>query len=496
MSMLAVSVLQQPSAQSVTFFVATPPPDVLKKASELGLDEEKKVSAIECAASQALSEALERDANSGLPITGGGGSGWRKLKAIRRAVQLCAPDSQGNQPRLRASDKHPHEGNRQLGGDELHHKQQASEQERAEGEWQVQVQAELLQQEQQLQSKRKPEDPASAKVQLATDSSTSRPTTGSHKTSDSNVLTDISPESTNEGALIHQDGSLECGRNSPCANDGEEESRSEQQVDTDLKDMMLSPEAGGDTDNLSVKKHIAIRKLRHAASRIVASDLLDNRIYRNEASTHDDISNKVILLDNSCLDDEAIKTHGSWKDRRKKIIRPCLKAVSSYGPGKLESGTRNPRDLQKRQRVRFCLPKNDRGLGRLFAVFEPDSAIVEAWSTFLVLPMAYELWAGAFRLALGTPQQRWLYTLDLASDGCFVADGMIQLNTALKQNQDGIGGPSRSSDTLLIRSRRSIAQRYFTHNFPFLILSSVIYHTGRWMSSEEVRNRVRLCMHK
>ena len=42
--------------------------------------------------------------------------------------------------------------------------------------------------------------------------------------------------------------------------------------------------------------------------------------------------------------------------------------------------------------------------------------------TFLLVPMIYELWAAAFRLALGAPHTAWLRWLDLSSDICFVLD--------------------------------------------------------------------------
>ena len=314
---------------------------------------------------------------------------------------------------------------------------------------------------------------------------------------------DMLPESMDVGALIQndQDDSFTCDR-SGSSKDGDEEAESGQQGDTNFKDMTPLAKTDGDTEKLPKEKFRNMGKLRKTANEFSIIELLDNRIYRDEVSSTIGISNEVVPFDNA-LDDPLLKTRANGNsesqqsssrarqnEKRTQNLRPCLKAVSSYGPGNvlihLDDRTHNRRDLQKRQRVRFYLPKKSRGLGRFFAVFEPDSAVVGAWSTFLVLPMAYELWAGAFRLALGTPQQEWLYMLDLISDGCFVADGMIQLNTAIKHNHDGIGGISRSSDTLLlIRSRRSIAIQYFTNGFPFLVLSSVVYHTGTWMSVEE-----------
>jgi hypothetical protein len=296
----------------------------------------------------------------------------------------------------------------------------------------------------------------------------------------------VLPGSTDDGARLQND---QDDTHTHGGKHGEEDP--EHHCDTNLKDTTTFAEAGGDMDHMPIKKDVPMAKFKSSVSRFIASDLLDTRVYRDEVSSTNGIynSNKVLPLDDA-LDDESMKTRANGESGdgtgkktllRRKDRKSCLRAQSTRIP----RSARIARDLQKRQRVRFYLPKKGHELGRFLALFEPDSAFVVAWSTFLVLPMAYELWAGAFRLALGTPQQGWLYSIDLASDGFFVADGMIQLNTAIKQNQDGIGGLGRSSDILLIRSRRSIAIRYFTRCFPSLILTSVVYHTGRWMSIEE-----------
>ncbi len=178
---------------------------------------------------------------------------------------------------------------------------------------------------------------------------------------------------------------------------------------------------------------------------------------------------------------------------KEKTLKPSLKAVSSYGPGSLKASKKlgstglegGAEDVQKRQRVRFFIPKaQHHGLGRWLAVMGPDSAAVATWRTFLVLPMAYEMWAGGFRLALGTPQQDWLRFLDVASDLCFVIDGLITLNTAVRKNQEGMGGLNRM-DATLIRKRVQIAEHYFKHSFPFLILPSGFYLTVTFILAME-----------
>jgi len=179
---------------------------------------------------------------------------------------------------------------------------------------------------------------------------------------------------------------------------------------------------------------------------------------------------------------------------REKTLKPCLKAVSSYGPGSLKALKKlgstaldgGAEDGQKRQRVRFFIPKaRADGLAGWLTVLSPDSGLVAAWRTFLVLPMAYEMWAGGFRLALGTPQQYWLRSLDVASDLCFVVDGLMSLNTAVrKRDQEGVGGLNRM-DSTLIRKRVRIAEIYFKNSFPFLILPSGFYLTVTFILAME-----------
>ena len=160
-------------------------------------------------ASQHLEPASEPDIQERLPIKGGGGMWWRKLRNARRAIlglqdtqlgvakdKLSRDHGQGEEEtpeeRLRLSSDEGHrDGNQrdqhahQL-GDEIR-KQQASEREQAGQDRRVQVQEELSQgQQEQLHSM--PNDPASAQVKLESASDASQHTTDSHKTSDNTAL--------------------------------------------------------------------------------------------------------------------------------------------------------------------------------------------------------------------------------------------------------------------------------------------------------------------
>ena len=52
------------------------------------------------------------------------------------------------------------------------------------------------------------------------------------------------------------------------------------------------------------------------------------------------------------------------------------------------------------------------------------------------MPMIYEVWAAAFRLALGSPHTSWLRSLDFSSDVCFVVDSAVAMNTAIRTSSE------------------------------------------------------------
>jgi len=172
------------------------------------------------------------------------------------------------------------------------------------------------------------------------------------------------------------------------------------------------------------------------------------------------------------------------QDRKETKRKSNLKAVSSYGLNAKRKLALSENVLhvapdateeRKRQRVRFFIPTSQhRTVQSLFNVFDPEGAVVTTWRSFLVLPLAYEGWAGGFRLALGTPQELWLRWLDVASDCLFVFDGFISLNTALKYQEDSVGiNPGKMG--ALNRNRLNIAVAYFQNVFPVMIVPSIFY---------------------
>jgi hypothetical protein len=163
------------------------------------------------------------------------------------------------------------------------------------------------------------------------------------------------------------------------------------------------------------------------------------------------------------------------------VTKPILKKskvlVVPGGQRRNRKETDAPEEL-KMQRVRFHIEaknSHDFGLGNSLAVWEPESRIVSRWQSILLAPLAYEAWAGAFRLALGNPQDVWLRYFDLASDVCFLLDGLVKMNTALRMGgSDGTTGAAGGQGALET-SRRVIVKRLFLRDFPITILPSWVY---------------------
>ena len=142
-----------------------------------------------------------------------------------------------------------------------------------------------------------------------------------------------------------------------------------------------------------------------------AHDKVRTKRASNSTNSSDQSSASTPLVDLSrARSRDPIKYHTSMIDRttssgstydairtRKKAVplKSCLKATSSP-----HTHTKKHQKAEefKKQRVRFYIPPlKTSKLTSVFSVWEPDSAIPGTWSLFLVLPMAYELWAGGFR---------------------------------------------------------------------------------------------------
>ena len=167
--------------------------------------------------------------------------------------------------------------------------------------------------------------------------------------------------------------------------------------------------------------------------------------------------------------------------KREPKVRGILKTPASKANAQLAQSTglsNQAEGVRKRQRVRFFIAQahvND--FYNIFHLWDPEGAFLSKWHSFLVIAMAYEAWAGAFRLALGTPQERWLRYLDLCMDGVFGLDGLFLMNTALVTHVDA-GHSAHSSmkaDFRVIRNRWTICKHYFRNIFPTMMLPSIVY---------------------
>ena len=100
----------------------------------------------------------------------------------------------------------------------------------------------------------------------------------------------------------------------------------------------------------------------------------------------------------------------------------------------------------------------------------------------MLLPLSYEIWAFAFRLALCSPisiRNTWnvVDVMDLLIDVLFLIDGAIQLNTTPAKQSPGVSGRTATGiaqeETRALRSQT--AWKYFSRVFPFELLPSVLF---------------------
>ena len=104
------------------------------------------------------------------------------------------------------------------------------------------------------------------------------------------------------------------------------------------------------------------------------------------------------------------------------------------------------------------------------------------WGIAMLLPLSYEIWAFAFRLALCSPisiRNTWnvVDVMDLLIDVLFLIDGAIQLNTTPAKQSPGVSGRTATGiaqeETRALRSQT--AWKYFSRVFPFELLPSVLF---------------------
>mmetsp|Transcript_26024 Transcript_26024/g.58867 ORF Transcript_26024/g.58867 Transcript_26024/m.58867 type:complete len:2813 (-) Transcript_26024:149-8587(-) len=137
-------------------------------------------------------------------------------------------------------------------------------------------------------------------------------------------------------------------------------------------------------------------------------------------------------------------------------------------------GRSSQKSLVKRQRIRFVLPQEKTAFFNI-DLLEPDNVYISSWLYFFVIPLAYELWAGGFRLALGSPSTNgWLFYLDLMCDILFLVDGVIYVNTVQVLQMKGTHEKS-SAQAVSLRDRKAIFNKYMFQKFPLELLPSLIF---------------------
>ncbi len=258
----------------------------------------------------------------------------------------------------------------------------------------------------------------------------------------------------------------------------------------------------------------ALISLHQATRQLIYTDSLDNRLYRDTTKGKQEVEHAEekmaqpssfphssppprCTLPSPTTRENPESTHASSPKRtptyfnasaqishKRPKIRGILKAPGSTAhlahAGFSQSAilSDSAEAVRKRQRLRFYLPQANPKMNdfyRTFNLLHPEGRTVSTWCSFLMFVIAYELWAGAVRLAIGTPQNRWLQTMDLCADGFFVLDGLIMMNTALATEVDTETSNTQKRDTSLIRDRRFICQNYFKNVFPTMLLPSILY---------------------
>jgi len=179
-----------------------------------------------------------------------------------------------------------------------------------------------------------------------------------------------------------------------------------------------------------------------------------------------------------------IQTIAWLKVKAKKATRvkrkSCLKHESV-----LQSESNS--NIAKIQRVRFSLPKKKTVTSKSI-FFDPNHIWMGRWHMFFVLPLAYEIWAGGFRLAFADPDSNtWIFDLDLTCDLLFIVDAAIYLNTMIMVGDESrLQG--RNEHAMYIKDRTIIAKKYFLHVFPYQLLPGIVFlsiskpstHIGVW----------------
>ena len=118
-------------------------------------------------------------------------------------------------------------------------------------------------------------------------------------------------------------------------------------------------------------------------------------------------------------------------------------------------------------KVHFNLPKASTSRRIIAQAVDPKSPLIHRWRLIMLLPLAYELWAFPYRLALGAPSTRSnVFAADLACDLIFLIDIFVALFTAVPA--DRVGDPA-------ITSFPAIARRYFGTVFPMQFLPCTLY---------------------
>jgi hypothetical protein len=148
----------------------------------------------------------------------------------------------------------------------------------------------------------------------------------------------------------------------------------------------------------------------------------------------------------------------------------------------LERTADGHKELRKLKKVYFNIPKATKDWWKM-EPFDSRSSFVQRWSMFMLFPLAYEVWAFPYRLALGVPSlssQMQLTITDFGCDMLFLVDMIISLSTVLPK------APGREEP---ITTFLGISRHYFRYTFPLQLLPCFPYWVTTFIVTNHLQDR-------
>ena len=231
-------------------------------------------------------------------------------------------------------------------------------------------------------------------------------------------------------------------------------------------------------DDATMKKITSLNSLRSASVTSPVHGLLEDEKDNDQRSVHSPLFSRILIGDTN----QKNSLNRTSSGRSVKAAEKVLKGFGIFSrpekkrhtilvtPERKLQKLKSSQIKRKIRKVHFRLPKskNDKRLH----ILEPGSAFLEKWLRFMMLPLAYELWAFPFRLAFCDPRSSEILICDLVCDIIFFFDAMVRLNTA-------IPAETYPGQTEAITEWSGVAEMYVRHSLLPDLLPIVMY----WVSN-------------